>query len=201
MCIPNKELDYSLHEYVERFNKIKRMHESKNSLSCFVFCSLVFYTIACIIDGFFEIKFSLVQIDFEVELLEIVKGLFFILVCYQLDKYGDFIRLPKYAAITECKIETEDRLKDIDYICNNMEQAIKESFEIIGEKQIDWLLSPESVGILNDLILGNIELNVNHYPIFQIIFSKMPTSSSVKMLKENLGISDNHSIVKNVKKL
>ena len=130
--LTKEENVYSLNEYIEKFKKIQRMHESKYKLVSFTLCILACYAIACISDGLLAFHFLITMIKFEVEWVELIKGLFFIAVCFPLNMYSEFLKSPKYAAITECKIKTDERLKDIEYMSEHMELALKASFEKIG---------------------------------------------------------------------
>lgn len=187
-ALTKEENVYSLNEYIEKFKKIQGMHESKYKLVSFTLCILACYAIACVVDGLFAFKPWIALINFEVEWVELIKGLFFIAVCFPLNMYHEFLKSPKYAAITECKIKTDERLKDIEYMSEHMELALKESFERIGDVRINELLSSYSVGVLNDLVSGKKDFNVEYYYILQRIFDEIPKYESISELKEKMGL-------------
>ncbi|MGI2916116.1 hypothetical protein [Vibrio parahaemolyticus] len=187
-ALTKEENEYSLNEYIENFKKIQGMHESKYKLVSFTLCILACYAIACIVDGLFAFHFLITMTKFEVEWVELIKGLFFIAVCFPLNMYLEFLKSPKYAAITECKIKTDERLKDIEYMSEHMELALKESFERIGDVRINELLSSYSVGVLNDLVSGKKDFNVEYYYILQRIFDEIPKYESISELKEKMGL-------------
>lgn len=69
-----------------------------------------------------------------------------------------------------------------------MELALKESFERIGDVRINELISSYSVGVLNDLVSGKKDFNVEYYYILQRIFDEIPKYESISELKEKMGL-------------